>query len=67
MSSFIMARQGLWHQAWKSGRRQVMLVLIALQKLASSSVAAVLSALETRRSPAGLSGRKDQGRTRESN
>lgn len=50
MSSFIMAGKAYASSLGKFEGGQVMLVLIALQKLASSSVAAVLSALETRRS-----------------
>ena len=49
MSSFIMAGKAYASSLGKVEGGQVMLVLIALQKLASSSVAAVLSALETRR------------------
>ena len=49
MSSFIMAGKAYASSLGKLEGGQVMLVLIALQKLASSSVAAVLSALETRR------------------
>jgi ERCC4-related helicase len=49
MSSFIMTGKAYASSLGKVEGGQVMLVLIALQKLASSSVAAVLSALETRR------------------
>lgn len=49
MSSFIMAGKAYASSLGKVEGGQVMLVLIALQKLASSSVAAVLSALGTRR------------------
>ncbi|MFP8778110.1 DEAD/DEAH box helicase [Hydrogenophaga sp. RWCD_12] len=49
MSSFIMAGKAYASSLGKVEGGQVMLVLIALQKLASSSVAAVLAALETRR------------------
>lgn len=49
MSSFIMAGKAYASSLGKVEGGQVMLVLIALQKLASSSVAAILSALETRR------------------
>jgi superfamily II DNA or RNA helicase len=49
MSSFIMAGKAYASSLGKVEGGRVMLVLIALQKLASSSVAAVLSALETRR------------------
>lgn len=48
MSSFILAGKAYASSLEKAQRGQVMLVLIALQKLASSSVAAVRSALETR-------------------
>jgi len=48
MSSFILAGKAYASSLTKAQRGQVMLVLIALQKLASSSVAAVRSALETR-------------------
>lgn len=49
MSSFIMTGKAYASSLGKVEGGQVMLVLIALQKLASSSVAAVMSALETRR------------------
>jgi len=49
MSSFIMTGKAYASSLGKVEGGQVMLVLIALQKLASSSVAAVLSALDTRR------------------
>jgi ERCC4-related helicase len=49
MSSFIMAGKAYASSLGKLQGGQVILVLIALQKLASSSVAAVLSALTTRR------------------
>jgi ERCC4-related helicase len=48
MSSFILAGKAYASSLTKAQRGQVILVLIALQKLASSSVAAVRSALETR-------------------
>jgi hypothetical protein len=48
MSNFILAGKAYASSLNKAQRGQVMLVLIALQKLASSSVAAVRSALETR-------------------
>ncbi|MGT2430332.1 helicase-related protein [Cupriavidus basilensis] len=50
MSSFIVAGKAYASSLGRLEGGQVMLVLIALQKLASSSAAAVLSALETRRS-----------------
>ncbi|KXV06414.1 helicase SNF2 [Caballeronia megalochromosomata] len=49
MSSFIVAGKAYASRLGRIEGGQVMLVLIALQKLASSSVAAVLAALETRR------------------
>ncbi|CAI06265.1 helicase/SNF2 family domain protein [Aromatoleum aromaticum EbN1] len=48
MSSFVLAGKAYASSLSKTQRGQVILVLIALQKLASSSVAAVRSALETR-------------------
>jgi ERCC4-related helicase len=48
MSGFILAGKAYASSLSKAQRGQVQLVLIALQKLASSSVAAVKSALETR-------------------
>jgi superfamily II DNA or RNA helicase len=48
MSSFILAGKAYASSLTKAQRGRVMLVLIALQKLASSSIAAVRSALETR-------------------
>lgn len=48
MSDFILAGKAYASSLNRAQRGQVMLVLIALQKLASSSVAAVRSALETR-------------------
>jgi ERCC4-related helicase len=49
MTRFIQAGHAYASNLSSKGRGQVALVLIALQKLASSSVAAVLSALQTRR------------------
>jgi ERCC4-related helicase len=49
MTRFIQAGHAYASNLSSQGRGQVTLVLIALQKLASSSVAAVLSALQTRR------------------
>jgi superfamily II DNA or RNA helicase len=48
MSEFIMAGKAYASSLTKAEGGQVMLVLIALQKLASSSIAAVLAALKTR-------------------
>ncbi|KXV15494.1 helicase SNF2 [Caballeronia megalochromosomata] len=49
MSEFIMEGRAYASSLNRSEGGQVMLVLIALQKLASSSIAAVLAALDTRR------------------
>lgn len=49
MTRFIQAGHAYASNLSSKGRGQVALVLIALQKLASSSVAAVLAALQTRR------------------
>jgi ERCC4-related helicase len=49
MTQFIQAGNAYASNLSSKGRGQVTLVLIALQKLASSSVAAVLAALQTRR------------------
>ena len=49
MTRFIQAGHAYASNLSSKGRGQVTLVLIALQKLASSSVAAVLAALQTRR------------------
>lgn len=49
MSEFIVTGKAYASSLSKTQGGQVMLVLIALQKLASSSIAAVVSALETRR------------------
>lgn len=48
LSSFILAGKAYASSLSKAQRGQVILVLIALQKLASSSIAAVRAALETR-------------------
>lgn len=50
MSDFIMAGKAYASSLTRTEGGQVMLVLIALQKLASSSIAAVLAALRTRQS-----------------
>lgn len=50
MSEFIMAGKAYASSLTRTEGGQVMLVLIALQKLASSSIAAVLAALRTRQS-----------------
>lgn len=50
MSDFIMAGKAYASSLTRTEGGQVMLVLIALQKLASSSIAAVLAALKTRQS-----------------
>lgn len=49
MTQFIQAGHAYASNLSSKGRGQVTLVLIALQKLASSSVAAILAALQTRR------------------
>jgi hypothetical protein len=54
MSEFIMAGKAYASSLAKVEGGQVMLVLIALQKLASSSIAAVLAALKTRQGRLGL-------------
>jgi hypothetical protein len=54
MSEFIMAGKAYASSLAKAEGGQVMLVLIALQKLASSSIAAVLAALKTRHGRLGL-------------
>jgi superfamily II DNA or RNA helicase len=53
MSEFIMAGKAYASSLTRSEGGQVMLVLIALQKLASSSIAAVLAALKTRQTRLG--------------
>jgi len=53
MSEFIVAGKAYASSLTRTEGGQVMLVLIALQKLASSSIAAVLAALKTRRSRLG--------------
>jgi superfamily II DNA or RNA helicase len=54
MSEFIMAGKAYASSLTSTEGGQVMLVLIALQKLASSSIAAVLAALKTRQNRLGL-------------
>lgn len=61
LSSFILAGKAYASGLSKSQGGQVVLVLIALQKLASSSIAAVSSALETRQSR--MTGLANQYRT----